>query len=280
MKCGQCANEVSTHLRECLSCGDDCGFPNVRLVNREEEKVALDKRVNAAVVSAKARGCEAALNSFGEAVKASKAVICRSLSDVSSIVTNASASYTSFQRQVQSGSKVPQDNEFDNVRIGYEEALYPHFSNNIIFGSLSLYNSGISGYGSVTMVLKDALISKRASVFEENPHTFVKKHRIILNEPLPCGYRADWENRYRLAMAKLHSNLSSTSKTEDFAAILQNDTGGTGTSDFIEVHIYGTINRNAIEKAVMIRPKTKMDRLLWKALTCRLEDIGAEAELI
>ena len=280
MECDGCSYTVPANMRECPSCGEDCGFPNVRLAQHPDEVAALNERVKQAFISAEAKGSSERLESFGNAIKDSKAIICRPLSDVSHIVSNENNSYASFQRQVQAGARIPLENEFDRVRNRYEDALYPHFSEKIIFGALSLDVNGVFSYGGCAMVMKEKLISKRTSLFEENPHTFVVKHKIGMTKPIPPGYRSDWERKDLLATAKLHSKITKTTKNEDFASALQNDTGNTGSSDFIEIHIYGTINRDAIEVVSCKLPKTKADRLSWAALGEQLATIGATARTI
>jgi len=263
-------------MRHCPSCGDDCGYPNVRLASQKAEVDALEARLHTAEVSTRLRDCVNQLVAFGEGVNSSKAVIARPLNMLSDWVESETSIYTSYQRQVASGSRVPEDNKWDKVRTQYESALYPNFYVDIVFGSLTLAEEGMTGYGGFSVFLKEKMIAHRTSLFEENPHDFVQRHKILLNQVLPAGYRAIWDTRGKLAKAKLYSRISSETKEEEWATILQTDNGESGNSDFIEVHIYGSLNRNAIESVAGKAPRTREDRLLWRRIKRKLTEAGAE----
>jgi len=275
MSCLACGLEVPSYARSCPSCGKDCGFPNVRSADAQDEVARLQSRVDAAHVSAKARGCFDELIEFGENVKTSKAVISRPLAKIHELLSNERTSYVSFQKEVNSGARQAEDNEFDKVRKQYEEALFPHFSAEIIFALLSLTEAGMVGYGTHTMTLKDKMIGHRSTVFEENPHNFVEKHGIVLNQPIPPGYRASWGSRHDLAMAKLHSRIDSATEKAHHANIIATDNGGSGNSDWIEVHIYGSINRNAIENVSGPKPKLKADQVIWQSIQETLKSLSS-----
>lgn len=130
------------------------------------------------------------------------------------------------------------------------------------------------------MVLKTEMIARRTTVFEENPHKFISKHRLLGNQPLTPGHRSDWEGRSRLAVAKLQPDIGRSTCDEEFPSILQKDVGDTGEADFVEAHIYGSINRNAIESVVGPKPLLKADRIIWAALVQRMKNAGIEAREI
>jgi hypothetical protein len=272
-----CKSIVPSNRKDCPVCGRDCGFPNVRLASSEEETTALAKRVADAGTSASARGCEVQLAAFAKSVEGSRAVIARNLNAVDDLVKSDRNHYTSYQAQVHAGSRDPEENEWDKVRTQYESALYPNFQNEIIFACLTLSQSGMSGYGGVSIILKDEMVAHRVSLFEENPHNFIERHKILMNKPFPVGHRAIWSSKSDLAKAKLHAQIDKDTKIEDYPGILQMDQGGTGDGDFIEVHIYGSLNRRAIEKVVGPKPKTFEDRVIWKRVKRELSSLGAEA---
>ncbi|MBB3645867.1 hypothetical protein FHX14_002046 [Rhizobium sp. BK619] len=273
----KCKSVVPSNRKDCPACGRDCGFPNVRLASSSEEVAALEKRVADAQVSAAARQCGAQLASFAESVEGARAAIARNLHVIDDLIKGDRNHYTSYQAQVHAGARDPEENEWDRVRTQYESALYPNFQNEIIFACLTLSQEGMSGYGGFSIILKDEMIAHRASLFEENPHSFIERHQILMNKPFPPGYRAIWETKSDLAVAKLHSRIDSNTTIEDHASILQTDQGGTGDGDFIEVHIYGSVNRRAIDKVVGRKPRTFEDRIIWKRIQRELDSLGAEA---
>ena len=274
--CPECKHPVPHHLRECPSCGADCGFPNVRLALQPQEVEELARRIRDAEVSATARNCKAQLDEFGEAVSSAQAVISRPLSVINSIISE-NQTYVSHQQMMNAGAKMPADDEFDRTRLQFENALFPNFSEKIIFAALSLSGTGMSGYGAFSVVLREEMISKRATVFEENPHTFSKKHKVLLNQPLPSGYRATWLRRGDLAKAKLVSKIDKNTKDADFSCVLTKDDGTTGGGDFIEVHIYGSINKYAILSINGPKSMIKADRIILDALKQKLIDLAAAA---
>lgn len=275
-KCVECGEIVPDHSRECIVCGEDNGFPNVRAAEQADEVKALNDRVSDAWISANARGVAVELQEFCNHADISKVSICRPANDIFTLCNNDSFSYTSFANQVKSGIRVPANNEFDKIRNQFENALFPNYSENIVFGCLTINDSGITGYGGFNIILKDKMISKRASVFWENPYNFSVRHKLSLIDTIPVGYRATWASRKNLCAAKLHGSLLKGMTAKDFPAIMQSDNGGTGDSDFVEVHIFGTINLKAIAKVVAVGRMAQADRVIWRAIEKKLTDAGVE----
>jgi hypothetical protein len=89
-------------------------------------------------------------------------------------------------------------------------------------------------------------IAKRCSLLEENAYKFLKKWNLAPGDPPPPGYRAVWQTRHYLAVAKLGDIIDSQTKGEDFAGILLSPGKSRDEDDFIEVHIFGPFNQGAI----------------------------------
>jgi hypothetical protein len=276
-KCTNCGAPVPLEKRDCQACGESNGAPNVRLAQSEAERSALTLRFHDAKISCQARGCDEALQRFGLMVLNSRAVIARSLAVVQDLV-DRNETYTSYHSQLASGARNAEDNAWDLTRTQVDAALFPNFHKDIVFASLTLDGAGMSGYGDYVIELKEALIAKRASVFEANPYLLIEKLGWLLHKPIPAGYRATWEERNLLAMVKLHMEISPTTGDGDFPSILANDRGETGNSDFMEVHIFGPVNKHTVKKISGPMPKTREDRLLWKSLKRKLAEVGAELE--
>jgi hypothetical protein len=280
VNCKRCGAPVPAEKRECQACGEDNGYPNVRLAQVPAEVDMLAKRLHDAEVSATARGCSDTLERFGVAVLGSKAVIARSLAVVQDLIETDRRTYTSFHKQLAAGARVAEENQLDQVRTQIEAAFFPNFYKEIVFAFLSLGATTLRGYGAYAIVLKTDLIGHRATVFEENLLTFSKKMRLMLHDPIPAGYRAVWSERHTLAKAKLHSELNADSADAAFPSILVKDRGGTADSDFVEVHIYGPLNRHTIERIIGPRPRTREDRLIWRQLERQLAKISVPVETL
>ncbi|MDB5318466.1 MAG: hypothetical protein JWN40_97 [Phycisphaerales bacterium] len=267
MKCNSCGGEVAEHEIRCHICMSDIGFPNVRAANTPEEKGELDRRLADAMTSAKARGCESILHSFGASVLSSAVVVSRALGLVKNIVESENQLITSFYRQVDGGSRLPEDNRFDRARPSVDGVLFPYYGDQIIFGALSLDGVGVGGsYGACHLTLRESAVANRSSLFEENSLLFcTMKHRIILGGRIPPGYRATWNVRDRLAMAKHQPDLDATVTPDKFPGILVRQGAKPENEVFIEVHIYGRIHRDAIEAVVFRKPTKGPDLAIWNS---------------
>lgn len=278
--CKDCGQEFPGSARTCPSCQADVGFPNVRDAERPAERAALQTRLHNAVASCTARGCVKILEDFGGAVLASKAVICRSLGVLQNLISTDNALYSSYYKQVRGQIRLPEDNRFDRGRSAIDGTLFPNYHEDICFAALTLNDEGTAAYGPYSIVLKEKMICLRASVFEENAFQFCQiRHRIVLGDVIPAGYRAVWSDRDRLAMAKLHSKIDDKTTAGDYPSILLHRAADPKEDDFVEVHIWGPIHRSAVERVVGPKPTTREDRVILNSVVRKLKEVGATVEL-
>jgi hypothetical protein len=94
----------------------------------------------------------------------------------------------------------------------------------------------------------------------------------------PLGFRAIWRDRARLARAKLANKLQPNTVPSDFAEILIGPNRASDKCDFVEVHIYEKVGRDAIEMVSGPLPADQDDRLLWKLIKRKLELQGSEVQ--
>jgi hypothetical protein len=277
MKCSNCQEEVPDHVRSCVVCGADVGYPNVRAALRDEEVSALNLRVTEVEQDATLRGCKSVLAKFRDSAANSSVVVARSLGRISVLLSSDTELYTTFYKAVGGEARLPEDNECDKARQPVDTMLFPFYAENIRFGSLSLDLSGISTYGDYFMVLKELAIKDRATVFEENSIRFIKRLGIVPGDPLPLGYRATWMNRSSLVAAKLGKRLTTATTEREFPQLLANS--AIPDPDFIEVHIYGPIHRRAIKHISGPQPRQKADKVLLKSISKKLREIDATLEI-
>lgn len=198
---------------------------------------------------------------FG-ALASSTAVICRSPSKVKELVSSANEMYATFYQLVGAGARRLEGTKMDLQRRIADAIMFPYYEDQIRFATLSLDGVGATAYGDCSIVLKDIAISERATVFEENSVLFCEKLGLGVASLLPPGYRATWEDRAMLATAKLEPRIGPATNAPEFPAIL---IGGTG-QDFVEVHIFGALDRGSIERIVARKPKTEADRILLEEI--------------
>jgi hypothetical protein len=269
---------VPVEARYCPACGEDVGFPNVRLADSTLELAALNRRLDDAETSAKAAGYFDVLKRFGVSVEKSAIVIARPLAVIMELMNNPNRSYATYHLEIEAGMRQPEDNVFDKTRTQFENALFPNFFKHIRFGALTLDDKWIPDYGPYAMVIREKMISKRASVFEMNPFDFVTKYRILANQSFPPGFRASWLRRHDLAKAKLHSKLKVSTPDIQFPEILMPTVALGNPIDFVEAHIYGGFTRDAIEKIIGPNPNSRDDRTLWSKLKLSARKAGILVE--
>ena len=278
MQCPKCSTAIAPHLRNCPGCYEDVGFPNFRLALLDAELSALDKRLTVQETLADARQMRAVLDNFGLAMLNSKVVMAKSLAAVENLIKSDNALMVSYHKQVASGSRLPEINEWDRGRIAAESTILPDFYPEINFAALTLDGRGHPAFGPYFVLLKDEMIAQRSTVFEENPFAFCVRHKVLAGKSPPPGYRAVWDDRSKLAKAKLQPKLKNSTDRNEYPQILMQTGAGTGDGDYIEVHIYGPIHRAAIDRVIGRRPKRGPDLAIWKNIERNLIAIGARLE--
>ena len=278
MQCPECDTEVKEFEWHCPACNHDCGYPNVRVAQKPEELAELARRVQTAEVEAAAKGTTNVLDQFRQAMSDSKAVLCRSLSKTQELASSDNEIYSTFYQLVGAGNRRPEETQIERDRLLADDLLFPHYRQYIRFAALSLDGQGVGHYGGCSIVFKETAIRKRATVFEENSLYFCEKRKLGVGSPVPPGYRATWEERDRLAVAKLGASLKPGSSLDDFPEVLQKKSGQPEQQDFIEVHIYGPLHRRSIERVVTQKPTPKADRIILRNLKRVLSEVGATLE--
>ena len=184
-----------------------------------------------------------------------------------------------YHKMVEAGARLPTDNGIDVVRGVMDAIVNPHdVYREISFAALSLDGRGVAWYGDFSVSLKEEALSRKASVFEENPYTFCDRYGVSVTKPLPPGYRAPWPRRAELAMAKLHPKIQPGMSAVDFPAVLMEQGATSATSDFIEVHTYGPIHPKAVARVIAKPPTNGAEAVIWKKLKKRLIELGVEVE--
>lgn len=250
----------------------------MRRAEKDEEVSALKLRIGEADVSAQARGAANPLDAFERAVAGSSAVMNRRLDDLHTWTMSASQFFASFHSQVRDGAIAARDNGWDEQRTSAENTVNPIYYEKLQIAALALDDQGMSYYGDYCVRLREKLIANRASVFEENPFIFCKKHAVYSGSTPPLGFRATWQARGRLARAKLGHKVQSATVPSEFADLLMSADRASDKCDFIEVHIYEKVGRDAIEAVSGPLPADQEERLLWKLVRRKLEALGVKVQ--
>lgn len=254
--CSACGNSFHLSQPQCPHCGRPGLYGNVYAAEIAEEVDALEKRYQLAKDDAATRGAETAVSSFEAALLNSQAVIARPVSELLRLATSDNELYATYYQLLNSSVRLPTGEKWDVLRASADSALFPNFKEEIRFGALSLNGLGVSNYGECFIVLRTGMIAHRASIFEENSVLWIQEIKFKDAHDLPKGYRATWDNRGKICVAKLASKIDATTRSGQYSEILMRQGASTEEDDFVEVHIWGTMTIRTIER-VTFNPRSK-----------------------
>jgi hypothetical protein len=269
--CEYCGFDVPNSQDRCPHCGRPSRFPNVLAVKNPAETAALSQRHQQALNRVDPSALPL-LQQFEAAVaQASQAVIARYASEVFTLAAHDKMLYANFYQLVQAGARLPSEGFWDAVRAVVDEKLFPYYKDRICFAALSLDGRGLNRYGDCVFTLKEDMIAHRTTVFEENSIVFIHRSQLPITAELPPGYRALWQDRGRLAVAKLADALRPGMTQADFPELLLRDGAQAEDDEFIEAHIYGSIS---IRSVAAVSHNSKSSAIRHKALQEKLDKLG------
>jgi len=279
-KCIECGNTFPLSCSLCPHCARPALYPNVEAARADEETEALLNRYETAIGAATARGCGDKVKEFEEALKASQAVTARNQGDLQRLATADNELYATYYELVDAQVRIPAGKKWDVLRKIADAAWFCGYEKDIRFAALSLDGMGLANYGDCSIIWREDMIAHRASVAEDNTTVFMKKHKIFAYEAdtLPKGYRAMWEDRYMLCVAKLADRIAHDTRVDNHASILLESGAGTADDDFVEVHVWGPMTRCTMEKVVTTRPRGRRARAILAGLSAKLSAAGVTIE--
>jgi hypothetical protein len=245
--CGNCGSKLSDVGNECLTCGAPIGPPNVRAAERDEEKSALEARYRRIFEDPSTPTLRDRLTDFSEKMTATCAVFNVDIDFLYTFVTNEKTLYTTYRHAVRGQLRKPAKGEDDRRRMLVEGMIFGTYGEDIRYAALSLDGRGVKSYGDYSVRLREVTVSGRSTLLEDNSYVFVEKHPMQSGEGIPPGYRSTWRDREKLALAKLAQRILPTTTEADYPRLLLFSEGDYKTDDFIEVHIYGSFDAQAIE---------------------------------
>jgi hypothetical protein len=266
--CKYCTFSMPISADRCPHCARPSLFPNVEMASDSAELAALEARYAAARTRAAASGTASITAEFErETGMRSRVAISRDSSEVYRLACGDDQLYTTFYRLTQAGVRLPTDSKWDSDRLSADNKLFPYYHGEVRSGALTLDNAGLLHYGDCHLIMKTTMVDFRTTVFTENTAAFAAKNSVI-----PPGHRATWENRGRLAVAKLAPTLTPLTTTADLPAILKKDRTSTSDDSFVEAHLYGSMSIRTVEQVGISLARKPAVRL--KALREKLNKLG------
>jgi len=249
--CPNCQCECELTEDFCVVCAYFLGYPNVRIAKRQEEVSSLSERYEKARSEAEELGFIQKFEKIEEQIRKSVAVINVPFNYLYTFMMDDRQLYSNYYGLVDGEVRKAAKEEYDRQRRVVDSLLFGSYADKIRFGVLSLDGSGLTSYGNFAMRLSNFAIERRSSVLEENSFQFVRKLEIRLSKPIPTGHRAGWDERHKLAMCKIFSELEDPLDQEQYQSLLVKNTCDRQKDGFIEVHIYGPFNNKAVDSVKM-----------------------------
>lgn len=240
--------------------GHRCGTLNVRTARLHEEVTALDRRYQEAKASLEGQNLQELGSQFEQAVQQRAiAVINTHYGFVKNMVMGGEKYLNYYERKQEKIDDPPSRIANQNRQIvdGY---AYAEYGRKLRFAAMAMDTRGLPSYGPVTMVLKSELVESRGSLLERNSYHFVTEHccKAVGDSPFPfqqapMGYRADWANRHRLALAKHAADLTPGMNSGDFDALILSPGEGGGSNArrhdrFVEIGIYDSFGMEGVRE--------------------------------
>lgn len=254
-----CGEPLAWERPTCPACGAYAGAPNVRHAQREQTD--LEQRYQAALAECQTRHADGVAQDFVKQIENdSRAVINGDAKFFLHFFNDENSLYASYQQATGASIRVAGEMANDVRRLTTEALIFGHYGSKIRYAALSLNGQGLYSYGNCSMVLKQSLCENQGSLTEENTFILADKHlqAFYHQKNLPLGIRATWQNRHKLALAKLGPQLNIASTAGSNADLLLYCVGDRATDRFMEVHIYDAFSHRAVTAATLpITGKTR-----------------------
>jgi hypothetical protein len=234
--CPDCGKPVD-YWRDRCRCGCFIGFPNRR--QADADRPELMQRYDAARAEARTRGVEPLLGKLEALADQSLPVIAMSFAACDDILR--AKKYRNYEWRTASEEQEPAgpSDHADRMKVG--APLYPMYQQHIHYAALSPDGRGLTSYGAVAMRWRvtPSYLGRRASLLEEDSYKFYDRHSLGgRGATVPAGYRAVWEDRARLAAAKLVARLTAAIGENALPGLLMQAGPTHVENEFIELAIY------------------------------------------
>ena len=266
LDCPECGAPCPNSVRNCPTCDNDIGYPNIRYAEfesnylNEKYEDILQKFCN------NKDSLENQQKLFDIIKTEAQVVIAVPENYAKSFLINKTSLYTNYEKLIKSDVRTPSPFKDDSDRYAVGGKIFGNFAEEIIYGALSLNKMSLYSYGDVFFILKNVSIEKRTSFLIENSYHFVDNYCNKIRDPLPKGYRSTWKNKEQLVILKLSEKLNPLFDAEQCKNLLVFQGKDREKDDCIEAHIYGNFNLYAIDRISFSQKITKKQKRIIKSL--------------
>ena len=120
------------------------------------------------------------------------------------------------------------------------------------------------------------MIAHRASVFDENSVLFMERHGVKASRKpgIPKGFRATWNERDKLCIAKLAERIDSSTTPNQYSGLLLKQGVSPENDEFVEVHIFGPITVLTMAEVTVTVPQARPRATIVRAIKSKLAKHG------
>jgi len=126
--------------------------------------------------------------------------------------------------------------------MAVNERLFPNYGQHIVFAALSTDGAGLGKYGAVAVTwnVSPHYLGRRATLLEENSYVFYERYKLgALRGPgPPLGFRAVWEDRKWLVVAKIEPSLTTATPGSSLPRLVLSSGVSKMDDTYVEVTIY------------------------------------------
>jgi hypothetical protein len=216
------------------------------MASQPEMLAELETRFIESRERARIRGAGTQVALLEAAAGRTAAVVSTSLEMTRNLLDRDNALYSGYHLQVRAMVRQAASPQNDSMRGAVDCSMYGSAADQITFCALSSDGRGLPSYGRCFLRLREVAVEQRSSILEENSYSFMI-NRSLLGHRIPWGYLARWCDRAKLVVAKLADRLTSATDQADFADMILHSGITRDDDSFLEVHLFGPFNGQAIE---------------------------------
>jgi len=168
--------------------------------------------------------------------------------------------YLGYHRALEQGLRFKAEDIYHSHRLAVDAKIHPGYEKDIIDAALSPDGRGLTGYGEITLRLREDAVERRASVLRENAFDFYERYDLGKRDAQEAlGWRAVWADRVRLGVAHLAAALTPAMSAGALPGLMLS-VGATRREDrYIEVHIFDPLRWQILARATLDRPLADAD---------------------